>query len=132
VQSFIDDLGEVREAQQRAEVFQALPLFPDLGPRQLPDAAKRWARACADAEAVAATGDAVEAFLFDPAPLRELNARLAEAGRYLERVEKLVHEELEDIRFSGDPDEAAAALLATLDAAAMAGDAQAAAAEVVA
>jgi hypothetical protein len=112
---FFADLGEVLEVQKRAEVFTSTSLFPDLGPRQLADAAKRWARAAAEADSVAGSGDAVDALLFDPAPLRELGERLAEAAAYLQRVEKVVHEEMEDIRFSGDPDEAAAALLETLD-----------------
>jgi hypothetical protein len=122
VQDFFADLGEVMEAQKRAEVLATVPLFPDLGPRQLAEVAKRWARAASDGASVVRSGDSLDPLHFDPVPLREVDERLAAARKYLGMVEKAVHEELEDIRFTGDPDSASAALLETLDRIAAAGE----------
>lgn len=115
VQGFFADLGEVMEAQKRAEVLATVPLFPDIGSRQLADVAQRWARAVSDGASVVGSGDSLDPLLFDPVPLREVDERLSAARKYLGMVEKAVHEELEDIRFSGDPDAASVALLETLD-----------------
>lgn len=115
-QAFFTDLTDEMEAEQHAEVFTGTPLFPEHGPRQLVERVKRWVRAMSSASEAATSTDVVDAILFDPAPLREADEHLHQACRHLEQVERWVQRELEDIRHSGDADDAATGLLGILDA----------------
>lgn len=114
VQAFFAELAEVRAAQAQSEVL-GVQLFPDLGPRQLTDLVRRWARGVDDAAAAVRSEAWLDALVLDPAALVELRTRLDEAVRYLGILETYVREELEDIRHAGDPEEVAAALIDTLE-----------------